>query len=169
MFNISTKKIIATDCGEIGVLGNAPVNFRVYWDGDLLSELLDGPNNDPLSITKFNYDGEKGNLNTICTLTGTLSNNGTKANAGLTADIFGDWREEIIVRTEDDNNLRIYTTDIPTEYVIYTLMHDPAYRLAINWQNTVYNQPPHLGFYLGEDIKEKVQKMQLPIPNIYYI
>jgi hypothetical protein len=114
------------------------------------------------------YDGKNGTLETIKTLTGTLSNNGTKANPGLTADIFGDWREEIIVRTEDNDALRIYTTDIPTEYVIYTLMHDPAYRLAVNWQNAVYNQPPHLGFYLGEDIRDRVITGKLPIPKIYY-
>jgi len=174
MFNIITGKIIATDCGDIGKPGNAPVNFRMYWDGDLLSEMLDGPAFGPLTISKFNYNaassaGESGTLDKILTLTGTVSNNGTKANPGLLADIFGDWREEIIVRTEDDNSLRIYTTDIPTDYVIYTLMHDPAYRLAANWQNTVYNQPPHLGFYLGEDIRDTVLNMGLPVPNIYYV
>ena len=169
MYNMVSGKKITDDCGDIGVLGNAPVNFRIYWDGDLLSELMDGKLLEPLSIFKFNYDGENASLETLQTLEGTISNNWTKANPGLQADIFGDWREEVIARSENSESLRIYTTDIPTEYVIYTLMHDPAYRLAINWQNTVYNQPPHLGFYLGEDIRKKVLSMELPVPNIFYV
>ncbi|MCL2204198.1 MAG: rhamnogalacturonan lyase [Defluviitaleaceae bacterium] len=168
MYNICAEKIIATHCGEIGIPGNAPVNFRLYWDGDLLSEMLDGPDGGPLTISKFHYDEGNSSLETLLTLEGTLSNNGTKANAGLVADILGDWREEILVRTADNNALRIYTTDIPTEYVLYTLMHDPVYRLAVNWQNAVYNQPPHLGFYLGEDIRDKVLAGELPTPKIFY-
>jgi len=169
MYNICTQKRITTETGDIGVMGSAPVNFRIYWDGDLLSEFLDGKNGEPLSISKFHYDGKNSHLEILKTLTGTLSNNGTKANPGLQADILGDWREEIIVRTEDNNSLRIYTTDIPTDYVIYTLMHDPSYRLQVCCQNSVYNQPPHCGFYLGEDIKDKVLNQDLPVPQIYYV
>lgn len=174
MYNVVSGKVITSDVGGIGVTNKAPVNFILYWDGDLLSEFFDGPDNlnrtDAPSITKFNYDIETGQseLTTLQTLTGSYSNNGTKANPGLIADIFGDWRDEILVRTSDNNALRIYTTDIPTEHVIYTLMHDPQYRLAANSQNAMYNQPAHLGFYLGEDIRDKVQGMQLPLPNIYY-
>ncbi|MCL2187321.1 MAG: hypothetical protein FWC16_14440 [Defluviitaleaceae bacterium] len=172
MYNICAQKVIATGCGEIGFAGIAPVNFRLYWDGDLLSEMLDGADGGALFISKFHYnaaDGDKSTLETLLTLEGTISNNGTKANAGLVADIFGDWREEVLVRTADNNALRIYTTDIPSEYTLYTLMHDPVYRLAINWQNAVYNQPPHLGFYLGEDIREKVKEGGLPVPRIFYV
>jgi hypothetical protein len=68
----------------------------------------------------------------------------------LSADLFGDWREEVIWRTTDNKELRIYTTTIPTEHRFYTLMHDPHYRLSIAWQNVAYNQPPHTSFYLGE-------------------
>jgi rhamnogalacturonan endolyase len=71
----------------------------------------------------------------------------------LSADIFGDWREEVVLRTIDNKSLRIYTTTIPTKYRFYTLMHDPQYRLSIAWQNVGYNQPPHTGFYLGEGMK----------------
>ena len=46
--------------------------------------------------------------------------------------------------------LRIYTTTIPTDHRIYTLMHDPVYRLGVAWQNVAYNQPTHTGFYLGD-------------------
>jgi rhamnogalacturonan endolyase len=78
------------------------------------------------------------------------SNNGTKATPALSADLFGDWREEIIWRTNDGKELRIYTTTIPTKHRITTLMHDRQYRLAVAWQNTAYNQPPHPSFYLDE-------------------
>ncbi|QKS43674.1 S-layer homology domain-containing protein [Paenibacillus cellulosilyticus] len=174
MYNIMSGKVITSDVGDIGVANKAPVNFILYWDGDLLSEFFDGPDNltttGAPSITKFNYDVETGNseLTTLQTLTGTYSNNGTKANPSLIADIFGDWRDEVLVRTSDNNSLRIYTTDIPTDNVIYTLMHDPEYRMAANSQNAMYNQPEHLSFYLGEDIRDEVQAMQLPVPNLYY-
>jgi len=174
MYNIVTGEVITTDVGGIGMMNKAPVNFILYWDGDLLSEFFDGPDNlnvtDPPVVTKFVYDVETrdSELITLQTLTGTYSNNGTKANPGLIADIFGDWREEILVRTADNEALRIYTTDIPTDHVIYTLMHDPVYRLSANSQNAMYNQPTHIGFYLGEDVKDQVQAMQLPVANIYY-
>jgi rhamnogalacturonan endolyase len=89
-----------------------------------------------------------------------MSINGTKSTPCLSADIFGDWREEVIWRTADNRELRIYTTTIPTEHRFYTLMHDPQYRLAIVWQNVAYNQPPHPGFYLGVGMKPP------PKPNI---
>lgn len=174
MYNIVSGEVITSDVGGIGVSNKAPVNFILYWDGDLLSEFFDGPDNynstAAPSITKFNYDAatEQSGLTTLQTLTGTYSNNGTKANPSLIADIFGDWRDEVLVRTSDNNALRIYTTDIPTDNVIYTLMHDPQYRLAANSQNAMYNQPAHLSFYLGEDIRDEVQNMQLPVSNIYY-
>ena len=71
----------------------------------------------------------------------------------LSADILGDWREEVIWRTADNSELRIYTTTIPATNRFYTLMHDPQYRLSIAWQNVAYNQPPHTSFYLGEDMQ----------------
>jgi rhamnogalacturonan endolyase len=82
-----------------------------------------------------------------------VSNNGTKSTPTLSADIIGDWREELIERTSDNKELRIYTTVIPTEHRMYTLMHDPQYRLSIAWQNVAYNQPPHTGFFLGAGMK----------------
>ncbi|WP_078546796.1 rhamnogalacturonan lyase family protein [Litchfieldia alkalitelluris] len=137
------------------------VNFVTYWDGDLLHELLDGT-----TITK--YDETTGKVSEMESFEGVVSNNGTKANPTLQADILGDWREEIIYHTEDDSELRIFSTTIPTEYRLYTFMHDPVYRMAIAWQNTTYNQPPHIGFYLGEDIREKVLAGELDSENIDY-
>jgi rhamnogalacturonan endolyase len=121
-------------------------NFAVWWDGDLLRELLDRN-----VINKWNWgDGTETNLLTAeeCS-----SNNGTKATPALSADLFGDWREEVVWRTADNQELRIYTTTIPTQHRLPTLMHDPQYRLAIAWQNVAYNQPPHPGFYLGEGME----------------
>ncbi|WP_305756938.1 rhamnogalacturonan lyase [Paenibacillus zeirhizosphaerae] len=129
------------------------VNFAIWWDGDLGRELLDHQwLGDPLrvgipKIDKWNYETNR--LDNLLTLTGTYSNNDTKGTPTLQADLFGDWREEVIVRTEDSTALRIYSTTDVTNYGMHTLMHDPVYRLAIAWQNTGYNQPPHPGFYLG--------------------
>ncbi len=112
-------------------------NFLVYWDGDLARELLDG-----ITISKYNV----GNL---FTATGCSANNGTKSTPCLSGDILGDWREEVIWRTTDSSELRIYVSTNMATNRIYTLMHDPQYRLSIAWQNVAYNQPPHPGFYLG--------------------
>lgn len=149
------------------VEGTQPgINFRIYWDGDLLSELLNGIIDQPLKITKFNF--ETGEIKIIQDFFGTNSNNGTKANPGIQADIFGDWREDVVVRCEDEATIRIYTTNIPTDLAMYTLMHDPAYRLQVNAQNATYNQPPHLSFYLGEDIRQKAENKKLPTPCIIF-
>lgn len=120
-------------------IGTQPpsTNFLIYWDADLSRELLDGNH-----IEKYN----RGNLFTAI---GAVANNGTKSTPALSADIFGDWREELILRSQDNQSLRIYTTTIPTTHRTYTLMHDPQYRLSIAWQNVGYNQPPHTGFYFG--------------------
>lgn len=122
-------------------------NFGVWWDGDLLRELLDRN-----TISKWNWGNSTQTL--LLTADGCTSNNGTKATPTLSADILGDWREEVIWRTTDDKELRIYTTVIPTMHRFYTLMHDPQYRLSIAWQNVAYNQPPHTGFYLGEGMSK---------------
>jgi rhamnogalacturonan endolyase len=112
-----------------------------------LSELLDRN-----TISKWNW--EKETTDVIFTAEGAMSNNGTKATPALSADIFGDWREEVVWRSADNKELRIYTTTIPTKYRFYTFMHDPQYRLSIAWQNVAYNQPPHTSFYIGEGMKQ---------------
>jgi len=119
------------------------VNFAVWWDGDLLRELLDQNR-----VSKWNWD--TGTETTLLIAQGQTSNNGTKATPTLSADLFGDWREEIIWRTVNGRELRIYSTTIPTPHRITTLLHDPQYRVAVAWQNTAYNQPPHPSFYLDE-------------------
>jgi rhamnogalacturonan endolyase len=86
-------------------------------------------------------------------MAGVRSNNSTKANPCLSADILGDWREEIIARTIDNSALLIFSTDIPTDIRLHTLMHDPQYRMSIAWQNVSYNQPPHTSFFIGHGMK----------------
>jgi rhamnogalacturonan endolyase len=132
-------------------------NFGVFWDGDTLSELLDRN-----TIFKWNWAE---NVETVMlTAEGCASNNGTKATPALSADILGDWREEVIWRTTDNKELRIYTTTIPTKHRFYTLMHDPQYRLSVAWQNVAYNQPPHTSFYVGEGMA-KPPRPAITIPT----
>ncbi|ENH95903.1 s-layer domain-containing protein [Gracilibacillus halophilus YIM-C55.5] len=138
-----------------------PVNFTTYWDGDLLHELLDHT-----SITKYDEDSKTANV--IEEFEDVVSNNGTKANPSLQADILGDWREEIIFPTEDSSELRLFSTTIPTEYRLPTLMHDTVYRMGIAWQNTTYNQPPHIGYYLGEDMSDQVLDGDLDFSEVDY-
>lgn len=118
-------------------------NFGVWWDGDLLRELLDKN-----QISKWDWIGET--EKNLLTAEGCESNNGTKSNPALCADILGDWREEVLWRTTDGKALRLYTTTIPTTHRLTTLLHDPQYRLSVAWQNVGYNQPTQPGFYLGE-------------------
>ena len=142
------------DCkgNQIGT-SKPSMNFSIWWDADLNRELLDGNH-----IDKWNYTTAK-SIN-LLTATNYSSNNSTKATPCLSADLFGDWREEVIFRKTDNTAIRIYTTNIPTTHKLYTLMHDTQYRVAIAWQNSAYNQPPHPGFYLGVDMVTHTQ------PNI---
>lgn len=140
---------------KIGTTLPSSTNFGIWWDGDLLRELLDSNR-----IDKWDYANSK-TVNFL-TASGVSSNNGTKSTPNLQADLFGDWREEVVWRTSDSSALRIYTTTAVTDKRIYTLMHDPVYRLGIAWQNVAYNQPPHTGFYLGEGMSTP------PAPNIHY-
>lgn len=125
-------------------LGTLPMNFKVYWDGDLLSEFLDGTR-----VSKWNWDDKC--VDVIFDADGCASNGGTKAVPVLSADLFGDWREEIVWKTADEKELRIYSTAIPTDYKIPTLMHDYYYRSCIAVQNNHYNQPPNVSYYLGAE------------------
>ncbi len=119
-----------------------PMNFLSWWDGDLTRELLDGT-----TISK--WDWNSAGTSTLLSPAGVSSNNGTKATPALSADLFGDWREEVVWRESDSSALRIYTSTLPTDHRLPTLMHDRQYRQAIAWQNVGYNQPPHPGYYLG--------------------
>jgi len=122
---------------NIAVAHSAGKNFLIYWDADESRELLDG-----IAITKVGGG-------TLLSATGCTSNNGTKATPTLTADLLGDWREEVVYRETTNAALRVYTTTAVTTRRIYTLMHDPTYRAQVAFQQSGYNQPPHVGFHIG--------------------
>lgn len=138
--------------GEVAGPMPSSANFLIWWDGDLLRELLDRN-----KITKY-----KGKV--LFEANGYRSVNGSKATPVLSADLFGDWREEVILAADDNQSLRIFTTTAPTSYRMVTLMHDPQYRLSVAWQNVAYNQPPHTSFFLGHGMEFPV----LPDKNIQF-
>lgn len=125
---------------------NFPVNMAVWWNGDLLREVLDKNR-----ISK--YDWEQKCFIPFVEFEGVTSNNSTKATPCLQGDILGDWREEVLFRSEDNNSLRLYVSTIPTEYRFHTFLEDPVYRISIATQNVGYNQPTQPGFYFGADLK----------------
>lgn len=129
-------------------------NHLAWWDSDTVRELVDGNH-----VDKYGTGGDT----RLLTADGTTTNNGTKSNPALSGDLFGDWREEVIWRTTSNSALRIYTTTNVATNRIYTLLHDPQYRVAIAWQNTAYNQPPHPGFFIGANMPTP------PTPNIVIV
>ena len=128
------------------VSADIPVNMAVWWDEDLIRELLDKN-----VVSKYDY--KTGTCKPIATFEGCMWNNGTKANPCLQGDILGDWREEVLMRTNDSSALRLYVSTIPTDYRFHTFLEDPVYRHSIANQNVGYNQPTQPGFYFGPDLK----------------
>ena len=127
-------------------------NFLIWWDADPVRELLDATHIDKYGISADTR---------LLTASGVHSNNSTKSTPSLSGDLFGDWREEVIWPTTDNTALRIYFTTTVTTQRIYTLMHNAQYRVAIAWQNSAYNQPPHPSYFLGDGMSTPAQ------PNIY--
>lgn len=149
------------------------VNFAVWWDGDLSRELFDASYNATTDASTVRLDkwvppttaGANGTASRLITFSDAAegdaqTNNTTKANPCLTADILGDWREEILLRSRDNQSLLLYSTAVPTTTRLYTLMHDSQYRLAVAHENSAYNQPPHPSFFLGTGMSAP------PTPNI---
>jgi hypothetical protein len=128
---------------------NAGNNFLIYWDADEAREL----END-IAITKSGGG-------VLLNASGCASNNGTKKTPTLTADLLGDWREELVLREANNAALRVYTTTDVTKRRIYTLMHDPTYRAQVAFENSSYNQPPHVGFHIGAGMADP------PTPDIH--
>ncbi|THE06494.1 rhamnogalacturonan lyase [Microbacterium oleivorans] len=131
--------------GDVLQSTNPGTNMSIRWAGDLTTQIVNGAQ----TVTPTIDDWARG---TMLTASGTLTNNGTKGNPSLVADVFGDWREELLVRTADSSALRIYVSTEPTEHKLYTLMHDPQYRAEIARQQTTYNQPAYTDFYLASDM-----------------
>ena len=151
--------------GEVIANTIPAANFLAWFDGDPLREIVDHTFDSTTrtgypTIAKWNWETETAEQ--ILADEGARSNNDTKGTPNLQADLFGDWREEIVWRDADSSELRIYSTTDETDMRLRTLMHDPVYRLGIAWQNTSYNQPPHTSYFLGEG-------MEMPeAPSIRY-
>lgn len=125
---------------------NTPsMNFRIFWDGDLYDNLLNGANITDWNGRNMSNIFSAGNYDCV-------SINGTKANPSLQSDLFGDWREEVVYPTSDGTALRVFSTTDTTDYKIKTLMQDPVYRSGVAAEQTAYNQPPHVGFYMGKEV-----------------
>lgn len=142
--------------GDVITENIPPANFLAWFDGDPLREVVDHDWDEATStgtpmVGKWNWETEQ--VDVILSDPGARSNNSTKGTPNLQADLFGDWREEIIWRSADSTELRIYSTTDETDMRIHTLMHDPVYRLGVAWQNTSYNQPPHTSFFLGHGME----------------
>lgn len=137
-------------------------NFRLYWDGDLQDEIFDGQGTAAM-ISKYNPTSKKQqDMVALGSYGNGSSCNSTKSTPCLIADILGDWREEVILYDANDpSKINIYTTTIETKYRLFTPMHDYVYRLGVAWQNTSYNQPPHLSNYIGGGVDNIAQ------PDIY--
>jgi hypothetical protein len=146
--NNSGSLISATTGKNVGLLPSSN-NFVIWWDADEAREL-----EDQTGITK--YGGA-----TLLSCVDCGSDNSTKATPVLSADLLGDWREEIIWREKDNSALRLYTTTDVTTRRIYTLMHDPQYRMQVSSEQAGFNQPPHPSFHIGHN-------MQMPpVPDIF--
>ncbi|MDE6539497.1 MAG: RICIN domain-containing protein [Ruminococcus sp.] len=152
--------------GETLSCNRPAINFLTYWDGDLEREILDGGNQDNTAPAKISKMNENGKITQLMQTDGYYTCNTTKGTPCLSADIFGDWREELIVRAADGNSIRIFTTTYDTDYRIQCLMHDPQYRSQVSAQNTAYNQPPHTSFFIGTgyDMPER-SKCTVNTPN----
>lgn len=131
--------------GEILSATNPGTNMSIRWSADLTTQIVNGSG----TATPTIDDWTRGNL---LTATGTLTNNGTKGNPALVADVLGDWREELLVRTADSGALRFYTTTETTTHKLTTLMHDVQYRVETARQQTTYNQPAYTSYYFASDI-----------------
>lgn len=140
-----TADKIINELGGDAFIHWGDLNWRIWWDGDLLDEYLESPGTEGYGVVYKPGTGAR-----LLSATGTKMNNWTKNNPCAVGDILGDWREEVVLRTDDNRYLRVYTTTDRTLYPISTLWHDHQYRNAMVWQCLGYNQPPHTSFFLGE-------------------
>lgn len=127
-------------------------NASIRWAADLSTQVTDG-----VDYVHEKHIGVIGD-NTHGVMLhpqGTSTNNGTKGNPCLIADIFGDFREELLLRTADSSAIRIYTNTELTHHKLFTLLHDTTYRCGVAWQNNCYNQPCYTSFYYASDMDFK--------------
>jgi hypothetical protein len=120
-------------------------NMSIKWAADMTTQIINGSGEQTPTIDDWKHGR-------LLTAEGTRTNNGTKGTPSLVADVVGDWREEMLVRTADSSALRLYLSTEVTNHKLYTLMHDPQYRAEVARQNTTYNQPSYTDFYLASDM-----------------
>jgi autotransporter-associated beta strand protein len=130
-------------------------NFGIWWDADLLRETLDGTVISDINPTAYT----RSNVLQAWEY-GAAANNGTKNTPCLSGDFLGDWREEVICRNSANTALLVFVTTTPASNRLRTFLHDPQYRVALAWQNSAYNQPPHPSFFVGQDMAAP------PMPDI---
>ncbi len=135
-------RLRAADGAELGAATGLGTNMSIRWAGDLTTQIVNGSGDAVPTID----DRQRG---TLLRAEGTRTNNGTKGNPALVADILGDWREELLVRTTDSAAMRVYVSTEETPHQLATLMHDPQYRAEVARQQTTYNQPSYTGWHLG--------------------
>lgn len=130
----------------------AGTNMSIRWSPDMTTQIVASTTmQDATPVTPTIVDGADGSV--LLSADGTHTNNGTKGNPSLVADVLGDWREELLLPTSDDSAIRIYSATSVTDRKLTTLMHDPQYRVEVARQNTVYNQPSYTSYGLASDIR----------------
>ncbi|WP_129729324.1 rhamnogalacturonan lyase [Ectobacillus funiculus] len=145
-----------TAAGEKLSSATPGTNMNIKWSADMTTQIVNGAQD----VTPTIEDWKKGQL---LTATDTRTNNGTKGNPSLVADVLGDWREELLVRTADSSAIRMYLSTEVTDRKLYTLMQDPQYRAEVARQNTTYNQPSYTNFYFASD----TDWSKVPIPSFW--
>lgn len=134
---------------QVPLLGT---NQSIRWAGDLTTQIMDGVQYIGTTQPGVINDNIHG---VMLAPEGTMTNNGTKGNPCLVADIFGDFREELLLRLADDSAIRIYMNTEITGHKLFTMMHDTQYRCGVAWQNNCYNQPCYPKFYYADDMDFK--------------
>lgn len=183
-WSATDRRIRSCSTGEV-LMDNCPdINFRIYWTGDPYDQTFDGR----FSYSRRHSSPRICNYNTATNSIQTFFEflpygnpstcNGTKSTPCLQADILGDWREEIIMYRNvgsphsDSCQLMIFSTPEPTIYKVPCLMQDHVYRMGIAWQNSSYNQPPHLSYDLPSRLKidgknyKTQNKNNAPVPPV---
>jgi rhamnogalacturonan endolyase len=123
------------------------LRFGIWWLGDMTRSAYSGGS----VIRGYSVKGRK--VYDIANLGGGVeSNHGSKGCPCLIADIFGDWREEILLRRADNRAIRVFMSPEPTKWRFHTFMEDPVYRISVLTQNNGYNLPTGTGFYFGPDL-----------------
>jgi hypothetical protein len=146
----------SADGDKLSPAATPGTNMSIKWAADMTTQIINGSGDQTPSIV----DWKRG---TLLTAVGTRTNNGTKGNPSLVADVVGDWREEMLVRTADSSAIRMYLSTEVTQHKLYTLMHDAQYRAEVARQNTTYNQPFYTGFYLASDMDFTT----VPLPSLW--